>query len=188
MATFPNITPTYNQRKSSAPKKRIITFADGYEQRINFGLPAHQNPKIYSLTYDVSETEGDVIEAFLDSRAHDQASFDFTPPGEGFTKTGTYVQTANAVGISITNHGIALGDTITVDFTSGGGTDQVAVVSFVTNDNLFGFNSSVSVNTSGNVTVTLSGQSKYVCESWSKTIPYVNRATIQATFREVFEP
>ena len=171
MATFPNINPTYNQRKSSAPKKRVITFADGYEQRINFGLPAHQNPKIYSLTYDVSETEGD-----------------FTPPGEGFTKTGTYVQTANAVGISITNHGIALGDTITVDFTSGGGTDQVAVVSFVTNDNLFGFNSSVSVNTSGNVTVTLSGQSKYVCESWSKTIPYVNRATIQATFREVFEP
>ena len=30
--------------------------------------------------------------------------------------------------------------------------------------------------------------SKFVCESWSKTIPYLNRATIQATFREVFEP
>ena len=29
---------------------------------------------------------------------------------------------------------------------------------------------------------------KFVCESWSKTIPYLNRATIQATFREVFEP
>ena len=30
--------------------------------------------------------------------------------------------------------------------------------------------------------------SKFVCEGWSKTIPFVNRATIQATFREVFEP
>ena len=30
--------------------------------------------------------------------------------------------------------------------------------------------------------------SKFVCESWSKSIPYLNRATIQATFREVFEP
>ena len=30
--------------------------------------------------------------------------------------------------------------------------------------------------------------SKFVCEAWSKSIPYLNRATIQATFREVFEP
>ena len=30
--------------------------------------------------------------------------------------------------------------------------------------------------------------SKFVCETWSKSIPYLNRATIQVTFREVFEP
>ena len=30
--------------------------------------------------------------------------------------------------------------------------------------------------------------SKFVCESWSKSIPYLNRATIQTTFRQVFEP
>ena len=30
--------------------------------------------------------------------------------------------------------------------------------------------------------------SKFVCEAWSKSIPYLNRATIQVTFREVFEP
>jgi hypothetical protein len=29
---------------------------------------------------------------------------------------------------------------------------------------------------------------KFVCETWTKTIPYLNRATINATFREVFEP
>ena len=31
-----------------------------------------------------------------------------------------------------------------------------------------------------------SSSSTFVCESWSKSIPYLNRATIQATFREVF--
>ena len=30
--------------------------------------------------------------------------------------------------------------------------------------------------------------SQFVCESWIKSIPYLNRATIQANFREVFEP
>ena len=29
---------------------------------------------------------------------------------------------------------------------------------------------------------------KFVCDSWSKSIPYNNRATITAEFREVFEP
>ena len=33
-----------------------------------------------------------------------------------------------------------------------------------------------------------SSSSEFVCEKWSKSIPYNNRATIQATFREVFEP
>ena len=33
-----------------------------------------------------------------------------------------------------------------------------------------------------------SSSSEFVCDSWNKSIPYLNRATIQATFREVFEP
>ena len=33
-----------------------------------------------------------------------------------------------------------------------------------------------------------SSASEFVCENWSKSIPYNNRATIQATFRQVFEP
>ena len=115
MATFPSITPTYGQQKRSAPNTRIVRFADGYEHRVLFGLPEHQNPKIFNFTFNVSETDGDTIEAFLDARALDTESFDFTPPGE-------------------------------------------------------------------------SSSSKFVCEQWSKSIPYLNRATIQATFRQVFEP
>ena len=119
MATFPDIKPSYGQRKSSRPKTRTIRFADGYEHRLLFGLAQHQNPKEFSLTYEVSETQADEIETFLDARANDSASFDFA---DGFLPE----ETASSF--------------------------------------------------------------KFVCENWTKSIPYNNRATIQATFREVFEP
>jgi len=113
MATFPSITPTYGVQKSSAPNVRTVRFGDGFEKRLSFGL--NQNPKVYNLTFEVSETDADTIETFLDARADDNAAFDFTPPGE-------------------------------------------------------------------------SAGAKFVCETWNKSIPYLNRATIQATFRQVFEP
>ena len=113
MATFPSITPTYGLQKSSSPNVRKVQFGDGYEARLTYGL--NQNPKVLSLTLEVSETDADTIETFLDARAADNANFDFTPPGEG-------------------------------------------------------------------------SASKFVCENWSKSIPYLNRARIQATFRQVFEP
>jgi len=113
MATFPSITPTYGIQKQSAPNVRTVRFGDGFEKRLSYGL--NQNPKVYNLTFEVSETDADTIETFLDARADDNAAFDFTPPGE-------------AAG------------------------------------------------------------AKFVCETWNKSIPYLNRATIQATFRQVFEP
>ena len=113
MATFPSITPTYGIQKRSAPNVRKVQFGDGYESRFTMGI--NQDPKVYNLTFEVSETDSDTIETFLDARAADFASFDFTPPGEG-------------------------------------------------------------------------SSSKFVCETWSRSIPYLNRATIQATFRQVFGP
>jgi len=113
MATFPSVTPTYGAQKSSAPNFRIARFGDGYEQRTTFGL--NQNPKQWDLTWNVSETDADTIETFLDARAADGASFEWTPLGE-------------------------------------------------------------------------STEYKWVCEQWSKSIPFLNRATITATFRQVFEP
>ena len=113
MATFPSILPTYGIQKRSKPAIRRVQFGDGYEQRLSLGI--NQNPKIYDLTFEVGEFDADTIETFLDARAVDSASFDFTPPGE-------------------------------------------------------------------------SSSSKFVCEAWSKTVTYLNRASISATFREVFEP
>ena len=113
MATFPSITPTYGSSKSSAPKVRQVQFGDGYAQVIRYGL--NQNPKSWSLKWEISETDADTIETFLDARGLDQESFDFTPPEEASAK-------------------------------------------------------------------------KFVCDKWTKNIYYNDRATISATFREVFEP
>lgn len=111
MATFPSINPTYGVQKRSAPNVRSIQFGSGYQQRAQFGI--NQNPKNYQLTFEVSETDADTIEAFLDARGAVE-SFTFTPPGEA-------------------------------------------------------------------------SSGKYICRKWDKTIPYLNRATINATFEQVFE-
>ena len=188
MATFPSITPTYGIRKTSTPKFRSVSLGDGYEFRALYGLPLSQDPKVYDLTFVVSETESDVIEGFLRSRVADQSSFTFTPPAEGFTKTGTYSQSGTTVTITITSHGVAIGDVLTIDYTSGSATDGDFVVASVTSDDAFTVTAASSDTLSGNVSITLSGAGKYVCESWAKTIPYNNRATLRCTFREVFEP
>lgn len=80
MATFPNIAPTYNSVKRSAPKVLTTSFGDGYEQRVRFGI--NTNPKRYDLQFEVSDVQGQTIETFLDDRAADANSFTFTPPGE----------------------------------------------------------------------------------------------------------
>ena len=188
MATFPSITPTYGMRKTSKPKVRVSRLGDGYEFRALYGLPLSQDPKVYDLTFNVSETDADTIEAFLRSRVNDQASFTFTPPAEGFTKTGTYSQSGTTVTITITSHGVAIGDVLTIDYTSGSATDGTFAVASVTSDDAFTVTAASSATNSGNVSITLSGAGQYVCDSWTKTIPYNNRAIINTTFREVFEP
>ena len=191
MATFPSISPTYGMRKTSAPRIRTTSFGDGYEFRALFGLPLTQDPKVYDLTFNVSETEADVIEGFLRSRVNDQASFTFTPPAEGSTQTGTYSQSGTTNTITITNHGLAIGDVVTIDYTSTAGgspTDGDFAIATTADQNTFTVTAASSATDSGNVSVTLSGAGQYVCQSWTKTIPYNNRATLNCTFREVFEP
>ena len=118
MATFPSIEPSYGFTKQQRPLKQVVKLGDGYEQRLTIGL--NQNPFILTLAFNnITETDADTIETFLDARANDSDSFDFA---EGFLPEET------------------------------------------------------------------ASNFKFVCENWSKSIPYNNRATIQATFRQVFEP
>tara|TARA_R100000406_G_scaffold22252_1_gene14065 strand:+ start:2117 stop:2707 length:591 start_codon:yes stop_codon:yes gene_type:complete len=191
--TAVNIKPTYGQVKNQAPKQRVVSLGDGYEHRLTVGL--QQNPKVYNLTFVVSQTEAEVIDGFLRSRKFKNESFTYTPEGEGFTKTGTYVQNdgsdASASGTVITatvnNHGLSAGDTITVDFSSGA-TDGTYTVQNDTGINTFTLTASSANITSTALSITKSGQGKYKCDSWNTTIPYLNRCTVTATFKEVFEP
>lgn len=111
MTAFPAITPTYGAQKISQPRVRIAQFGSGYSQRATFGL--NQNPKVWNLTWNVSEADADTIEDFLDARGGAEA-FEWTPLAE------------------------------TTEY-------------------------------------------KWICRSWEKSIPYVGRATISATFEQVFE-
>lgn len=87
MATFPDIAVSYGAQKSSAPKTRTVQFGDGYQARLLYGLPEHMNPKEWQLSWEnITEADSDTIETFLDARAEDSASFDWSPPDE----TDTY--------------------------------------------------------------------------------------------------
>jgi len=190
MATFPSITPTYGMRKTSKPKVRVSSLGDGYEFRALYGLPLSQDPKVYDLTFNVSETDADVIEGFLRSRVNDQASFTFTPPAEGSTQTGTWTQSGSTtVTVSVTNHGLAIGDVVTINFSgTNDPTDGSYAIVTAADQNTFTVTVSTSGTGNGTVSVVLSGAGQYVCDTWTKTIPYNNRAIITTTFREVFEP
>ena len=77
---------------------------------------------------------------------------------------------------------------MTLDFAASGSTDGTFVVSTAPTVDTFTVVASASGSHSGTVSATVSGAGKYVCDTWNKTIDYLNRATISATFREVFEP
>ena len=184
-----NLSPDFGVSKNTKPIKRVIRYADGYEHRLVFGLAAHQNPKVYSLKFEnITETESDVLEGFLNSRAADSASFTFTPPNEGFTKTGTYAQSSTTITITITNHRLFAGDSIVIDFTSGSSADGTYVVSSVTNPNVFVVTAASGATTSGNVSITKTAAYKFICPQWSKEMSLPTLATITATFIEKFEP
>jgi phage-related protein len=78
MATFPSYKPTYSASKKSDPRITTVQFGDGYQKRVAFGL--NQNPKEWSLSFNVKDSDANIIEAFLDARAADAANFDWTPP------------------------------------------------------------------------------------------------------------
>tara|TARA_B100000508_G_scaffold75002_1_gene58397 strand:- start:628 stop:972 length:345 start_codon:yes stop_codon:yes gene_type:complete len=113
MANFPTtVNPSYGSRKISQPRIRIAQFGSGYSQRSTFGI--NQNLKVYQFNWNnISETQADEIETFLDARAGVE-HFDYTPAGESASK-------------------------------------------------------------------------KFICRNWQKEIPYLNRASIKATFEEVAE-
>ena len=82
MATFPSITPQFSTQETVTQDSLRIKLGDGYEQRFVSGLPANKRLITLNQTFNVSTTDADTIDTFLDARFDDQESFDFTIAGE----------------------------------------------------------------------------------------------------------
>jgi len=81
------------------------------------------------------------------------AVYSSSPPSA--TDTGTYSRTGTTVTVTKTAHGWLNGESVTLDFTSGGGTDGTYTITSVAGDkNSFTITDSASGSTSGNVTIT----------------------------------
>ena len=80
MATFPIANPTYNTRINTNTNQIVVSFGDGFEQRLTEGL--NQNPISVNLTFELSQTDADTAISFLNARVDDGASFDYTLPSE----------------------------------------------------------------------------------------------------------
>jgi len=80
MATFPSISPLYATQETVNQDNNVVKLGDGYQQRLVFGLPANKRLINLNLAFNISTTDADTIDTFLDARFDDQESFDFTPP------------------------------------------------------------------------------------------------------------
>ena len=80
--TFPTSVPnpTYNTRINTNTDQIVVSFGDGFEQRLTQGL--NRNPLTVNLTFELSQSDADTAIAFLDARISDGASFNFTLPSE----------------------------------------------------------------------------------------------------------
>ncbi len=82
MATFPSITPAYGQTQTIEQDNIVVRLGDGYEQRLVRGLAANKRYHKVSLNFNISQTDADTINTFLNARFDDQAAFQFTIGGE----------------------------------------------------------------------------------------------------------
>ena len=84
MAAFPIANPKYNYTISRQPTINVVSFGDGFEQRLTKGLT--QNPITINLKFDLSQTDSTTAINFLNARITDGASFTFLVPNENVTK------------------------------------------------------------------------------------------------------
>ena len=98
------LVPNLGLQIANRPKKKIVKFADGYEQRITFGLSENQNPRFVNAQFqDITEAQSDTLINFLKARHNDNASFDFTPHNDvigKFVVEGDWSKTINYAGLA----------------------------------------------------------------------------------------
>ena len=82
MATFPSISPQYATQETVNQDNIVVKLGDGYEQRLVRGLAANKRYHVVSLVFNISQSQADTINTFLNARFDDQDSFQYTIGGE----------------------------------------------------------------------------------------------------------
>tara|TARA_R100001509_G_scaffold56428_1_gene31229 strand:+ start:247 stop:600 length:354 start_codon:yes stop_codon:yes gene_type:complete len=84
MATFPaNIKPSYNSSENIKQDYIETQLGDGYVQRLVYGLPANKRLRNFSYKYELSKTDANTLDTFLNARFDaNMEPFDFTPVDE----------------------------------------------------------------------------------------------------------
>ena len=86
MAVFPSIKPQYNEQITVKQNYLTVKLGDGYQQRIVEGLPANKRLKTIQAKFELSQTDADTINTFLDARFDaGMESFDYTPTNSSTT-------------------------------------------------------------------------------------------------------
>jgi len=79
MATFPNIAPLYNPVETVKQDFLTVQLGDGFQQRLINGLPANKRLITLQLKFEISQTDADTINTFLDARFDaSMESFEYT--------------------------------------------------------------------------------------------------------------
>ena len=82
MATFPSITPAYGETQTIEQDNIVVKLGDGYEQRLVRGLAANKRYHIVNLVFNITQTDANTINTFLNARFDDQDAFQYTIGGE----------------------------------------------------------------------------------------------------------
>jgi len=88
MATFDantvgsDVSPSYSPVLEIKPQVTTVKMGDGYEQRLVRGLAANKRYHVISLVFNISQSDADTINTFLNPRFDDQDAFQYTIGGE----------------------------------------------------------------------------------------------------------
>ena len=87
MATFPSITPQFSTQETVTQDSLRIKLGDGYEQRFIKGLPANKRLLTIQAKFELSQTDANTINTFLDARFDaGMEAFDYTPSNRSTIK------------------------------------------------------------------------------------------------------
>tara|TARA_R100000654_G_scaffold10088_2_gene22662 strand:+ start:106 stop:453 length:348 start_codon:yes stop_codon:yes gene_type:complete len=86
MATFPSIKPAYGETQTIEQDNIVVKLGDGYEQRLVRGLAANKRYHVIRLVFNITQTDANTINTFLNARFTDQEAFDYTISGESASR------------------------------------------------------------------------------------------------------